>query len=107
MSSIKYVTDSSFEVDVMQSSIPVLVEFEASWCGPCKTLDPLLDNLAVKKDKSISVVKVNVDSELKSVAKYAIRGIPTLLLIRNGQVLATKVGSISEAQLNAFIELNL
>ena len=103
MSSLKQVTDASFDADVLQSSVPVLVDFWASWCGPCRMIAPILDELAADYGDKISIVKVNVDENQESPAKFGIRGIPTLLLFKNGTLMGTKVGAASKSQLAAFI----
>ena len=107
MSSLKQVTDATFESDVLQSSVPVLVDFWAAWCGPCKMIAPILDELAADYEGKVSIVKVNVDENTASPAKFGIRGIPTLLLFKNGTVMATKVGAASKSQLAAFIDSNI
>ena len=104
MSSLKQVTDATFESDVLQSSVPVLVDFWAAWCGPCKMIAPILDELAADYEGKVSIVKVNVDENQESPAKFGIRGIPTLMLFKNGELLATKVGAQGKAQLTAFVD---
>lgn len=107
MSSLKQVTDTSFDSDVLQSSVPVLVDFWASWCGPCRMIAPILDELAVDYGDKLSIVKVNVDENQESPAKFGIRGIPTLLLFKNGTLMGTKVGAASKSQLAAFIDSHI
>ena len=107
MSSLKHVTDASFDTDVLQSSVPVLVDFWASWCGPCKMIAPILDELAVDYADKVDIVKVNVDENQESPAKFGIRGIPTLLLFKNGTLMGTKVGAASKSQLAAFIDSHI
>ena len=107
MSSLKQVTDASFDADVLQSSVPVLVDFWASWCGPCKMIAPILDELAVDYAGKVDIVKVNVDENQESPAKFGIRGIPTLLLFKNGTLMGTKVGAASKSQLAAFIDSHI
>ncbi len=107
MSSLKQVTDASFDADVLQSSVPVLVDFWASWCGPCRMIAPILDELAADYGDKISIVKVNVDENQESPAKFGIRGIPTLLLFKNGTLMGTKVGAASKSQLAAFINSHI
>ena len=107
MSSLKHVTDASFDTDVLQSSVPVLVDFWASWCGPCRMIAPILDELAVDYGDKLSIVKVNVDENQESPAKFGIRGIPTLLLFKNGTLMGTKVGAASKSQLAAFIDSHI
>jgi thioredoxin 1 len=104
---IKHVSDASFQADVMQADKPVLVDFWAEWCGPCKSIAPILDEASQSYQGRLQVAKVNVDENRDVPAKYGIRGIPTLLLFKNGQLAATKVGAVSKAQLTAFIDGNL
>lgn len=105
--SIKHVSDASFEVDVLKSEIPVLVDYWAEWCGPCKMIAPLLDEAAEQFQGRVAIAKLNVDENPDSAAKYGIRGIPTLMVFRDGKVAATKVGALSRTQLQAFIEESL
>ena len=107
MSSLKQVTDASFDADVLQSSVPVLVDFWASWCGPCRMIAPILDELAADYEGKVSIVKVNVDENQESPAKFGIRGIPTLLLFKNGTLMGTKVGAASKSQLATFIDSHI
>ncbi len=104
---IKHVSDSSFQADVLQADKPVLVDFWAEWCGPCKSIAPILDEASQSYKGRLQVAKVDVDSNQEVPAKYGIRGIPTLMLFKNGQLAATKVGAVSKAQLTAFIDGNL
>ncbi len=104
---IKVVSDASFETDVVNSSQPVLVDFWAEWCGPCKTLSPVLDEIANEYDGRITIAKVNVDENAQIPPKYGIRGIPTMLLFKDGVVEATKVGALSKANLSAFLDSNI
>ncbi len=104
---IKVVSDASFETDVVNSSKPVLVDFWAEWCGPCKVLSPILDEIANEYDDRVIIAKVNVDENTQIPPKYGIRGIPTMLLFKNGAVEATKVGALSKANLNAFLDSNI
>lgn len=100
---IIHVTDASFATDVLASDIPVLVDFWAAWCGPCKMIAPILDDLAEQFAGKIKIAKVDVDANKEVPGKFNIRGIPTLLIIKNGQVESTKVGALSKAQLIEFI----
>ena len=104
---IKAVTDASFDADVINASQPVLVDFWAEWCGPCKALSPILDDIANEYDGRVTVAKVNVDENVQTPPKYGIRGIPTMLLFEDGAVEATKVGALSKAELSAFIDSNI
>jgi len=100
---IVHVTDSSFDSDVLQSEIPTLVDFWAEWCGPCKMIAPILDEIADEFSGKIKICKVDVDSNPESAAKFNVRGIPTLLVFKNGAVEATKVGALSKGQLTEFV----
>jgi len=104
---IKYVTDASFEADVLKSDVPVLVDFWADWCGPCKMIAPLLDEIARDYAGRLTVVKVSVDENTETPAKYSVRGIPTLMMFKDGRVAATKVGALSKGQLSDFIDSQL
>ena len=102
--SVVHVTDASFDADVLQSELPTLVDFWAPWCGPCKMIAPILDELAIEYAGKIKVCKVDVDSSPESAAKFNVRGIPTLLMFKNGAVEATKVGALSKGQLTEFVD---
>ncbi len=104
---IVYVTDASFESDVLKSGEPVLVDYWAEWCGPCKMIAPILDEIADEYAGKIKIAKLNIDENPQTPPKYGIRGIPTLMLFKNGGVEATKVGAVSKSQLTAFIDSNL
>ena len=104
---IKHVTDASFEADVLQSAQPVLVDYLAEWCGPCKMIAPILDEVSAAYEGKLNIAKMNVDDNREIPAKFGIRGIPTLMLFRDGQLAATKVGALSKAQLIAFIDQQL
>ena len=104
---IVHVTDDSFEQEVLQSSNPVLVDYWADWCGPCKMIAPVLDEIAGEYDGRIRVAKLNIDENPNTPPRYGIRGIPTLMLFKDGEVEATKVGAVSKSQLTAFIDSNL
>jgi len=101
------VTDSSFETDVLKSGNPVLVDFWAEWCTPCKMIAPVLEEIAQEYNGRVKVAKINIDQNQDTPRKYAVRGIPTLMLFKNGAVEATKVGAVSKSQLSAFLEDNL
>ena len=104
---IKHVTDTSFDADVLQSSLPVLVDYWAEWCGPCKMIAPILDEVSTAYEGKLQIAKMNVDENRDIPAKFGIRGIPTLMLFKDGQLAATKVGAMSKAQMTAFIDLQL
>lgn len=101
---IIHVSDATFEADVLQSEIPALVDFWAEWCGPCKMIAPILDEIADEYAGKIKICKVDVDSNSETAAKFNVRGIPTLLVFKNGAVEATKVGALSKGQLTEFVD---
>lgn len=104
---IKHISDASFDGDVLQSPKPVLVDYWAEWCGPCKAIAPILDDVSKDYADRLQVTKMNVDENRDVPAKFGIRGIPTLMIFKNGQLAATKVGALTKAQLTAFIDSNL
>ena len=104
---IIHTSDDSFEQEVLQSQLPVLVDYWAEWCGPCKMIAPILDEVAKEYEGRIKVAKLNIDENQNTPPKYGIRGIPTLMLFKNGNVEATKVGALSKSQLIAFIDSNI
>ncbi len=104
---IAYLTDDSFEQEVLQSEEPVLVDYWAEWCGPCKMIAPILDEIAEEYSGKLKVAKLNIDENPATPPKYGIRGIPTLMLFKDGGVEATKVGALSKSQLTAFIDQNI
>ncbi|OUD12320.1 thioredoxin TrxA [Thioflexithrix psekupsensis] len=101
------VTDATFESEVIQAGVPVLVDYWAEWCGPCKSIAPILEEIAADYDGKLKVAKVNIDDNQDTPTRYGIRGIPTLMLFKGGSVVATKVGSLGKSQLAAFIDTNL
>ncbi len=104
---IKHISDASFDEDVLKSTLPVLVDYWAEWCGPCKMIAPILDEIATDYSGRLSVAKMNVDQNRDVPAKHGVRGIPTLMMFKGGEPVATKVGALSKAQLTAFIDGNL
>ena len=104
---IKHVSDATFEADVLKSVQPVLVDYWAEWCGPCKMIAPILDEVSTAYEGKLQIAKMNVDENHDIPAKFGIRGIPTLMLFKDGQLAATKVGAMSKAQLTAFIDQQL
>ncbi|HIE74883.1 MAG: thioredoxin TrxA [Acidiferrobacteraceae bacterium] len=104
---IIHVSDDSFEQEVLQSDKPVLIDYWAEWCGPCKMIAPVLAELADEYADKVQIAKLNIDDNPATPPKYGIRGIPTLMLFKNGEVEATKVGAVSKAQLAAFLDENI
>lgn len=104
---IAHVSDATFDKEVLQSDAPVLVDYWAEWCGPCKAIAPVLEEIAVEYSGRVKVAKLNIDDNTATPPKYGIRGIPTLMLFKNGDVEATKVGAVSKSQLAAFLDSNI
>jgi len=104
---IQHVTDDSFDPEVLKADLPVLVDYWAEWCGPCKAIAPILDEVAKEYDGKLKVAKLNVDDNVEVPKKYNIRGIPTLMLFKNGHMEAVKVGALSKSQLTAFLDSNI
>lgn len=104
---IIHLSDASFEEKVLQSQLPVLVDYWAEWCGPCKMIAPILEDLSTEYADRLVVAKLNIDDNQQTPPKFGIRGIPTLMLFKNGNVEATKVGALSKSQLMAFIDSNI
>ncbi len=102
-----HVTDESFGDEVLKSNIPVLVDFWADWCGPCKMINPILEEIASEYVGKLKIAKLNIDENKNTPTKYGIRGIPTLILVKDGELEATKVGALSKSQLKAFLDSNL
>ena len=101
---IKHTSDASFEADVLQSDKPVLLDFWAEWCGPCRSIAPALDELAAAYEGKLQIVKMNIDENTATPARFGIRGIPTLMVFKHGQLAATKVGAMTKAQMTALVD---
>ncbi|HEX7972727.1 MAG TPA: thioredoxin TrxA [Thiobacillus sp.] len=104
---VHYISDDSFEQEVLQAGVPVLVDYWADWCGPCKMISPILDEVAKEYTGKLKVCKLNIDENQATPPKFGIRGIPTLMIFKNGNVEATKVGALSKSQLTAFVDSNI
>ena len=105
--SIVHLNDRTFEKDVLNNDLPVLVDYWAKWCAPCKSIAPLLEEVANEYRDKIIIAKLNIDENTETPPKYGIRGIPTLMLFKNGEVKATKVGALNKSQLTAFLDQNI
>jgi thioredoxin 1 len=104
---IQYVSDATFDSDVLQAQLPVLVDYWAEWCGPCRMIAPILEEVSKEYNGRLTIAKLNVDENQETPAKFGIRGIPTLMLFKNGNIEATKVGALSKSQLTAFIDSHI
>ncbi|MDW3096071.1 MAG: thioredoxin TrxA [Gammaproteobacteria bacterium] len=104
---ITHITDSSFEQEVLQSDVPVLVDYWAEWCGPCKMIAPILNEIAADYEGKLKITKLNIDDNPATPPKFGIRGIPTLMIFKGGDVQSTKVGALSKSQLTAFIDQSI
>ena len=104
---IEHITDDNFEPEVLKSEVPVLVDSWAEWCGPCKSIAPILEEVAAEYGGRLKITKINVDENQQVPARFGIRGIPTLMLFKNGNVEATRVGALSKSQLTAFLDSNI
>jgi len=104
---IVHLTDATFEQEVLQSDVPVVVDYWAEWCGPCKMIGPILEELAVEYGDKVKIAKINIDENAQTPPKFGIRSIPTLMVFKNGEVEGTKVGAASKSDLTAFIESSI
>ena len=104
---IKNITDENFEIEVLKAAKPTLVDFWAEWCGPCKQIGPILEEIAIEQESKIRVLKINIDENPQTPQKYGVRGIPTLMLFKQGKLIDTKVGSLPKSSLEAWLQDNL
>lgn len=107
MAEVLHITDATFEADVLRSDVPVLLDFWAPWCGPCRMIAPVLDDLAAEFGDKVKVAKINIDENQATPAQYGVRSIPTLLLFKEGKIVATQVGALPKNQLAAFVNKNI
>ena len=107
MSEVKKIADSGFETEVLKSDLPVLLDFWAEWCGPCRQLAQILDQLAEEMGEQVTIAKLNIDESPETPSKYGVRGIPTMMLFKNGEVVATKVGAVPKSQLLEWLKSQL
>jgi thioredoxin 1 len=107
MSQVKKITDATFEADILKSDTPVLLDFWAEWCGPCRQLAPILDQLSEEVGEKVVIAKMNIDESPETPSKYGVRGIPTMILFKNGEVKATKVGALPKTQLKDWLDTQL
>lgn len=107
MSKVLHTTDATFDADVLQSNVPVLLDFWAPWCGPCRMIGPILEELAPEFGDTVKIVKINIDENQQTPAQFGVRSIPTLLLIKDGKVVDTQIGALPKNQLAAFINKHL
>ncbi len=107
MSAVKKIADAEFDAEVLKSDVPVLLDFWAEWCGPCRQLAPILEQMAEELGEKVTIAKMNIDESPETPSKYGVRGIPTMMLFKNGEVFATKVGAVPKSQLLDWLKSNL